>query len=166
VRDVKFPNIPDVKLPLTIHEAYRVHYGRLWNNGIVDVEPPRVGKPFPVMVPQVDQDGIDLAGIRMPEVAVPLATYTGWNPRAPQTGAPEELVDFVGSYIPFPRTKAEREQTGDPRLSIEERYHDRSHFLELCNTSANALMKEGFILAEDVPSLIARAKKYWDYATK
>jgi hypothetical protein len=81
-QDVKFPAIPGISFPRTAHEAWRVDYGSQWKTqGIIAYEPPRIGKAFPVMVPQVDADGIDLGGIRLPEVAVPLGTYTGWNPR-------------------------------------------------------------------------------------
>ena len=93
--------------------------------GIVSIEPPHVGKPFPMLVPQVDADGNESAGIRMPDVAVPLATFTGWNLRAPEIGAPQELFSMAGSYLPFARTAAERAKTGDPRLSIAERYATR-----------------------------------------
>ncbi|HEX8185028.1 MAG TPA: alpha/beta hydrolase domain-containing protein, partial [Blastocatellia bacterium] len=141
---VKFPRLPGIEVPRTIHEAYRVDYGPQFKQGIQSLEPPRVGKPFPAMVPQVDRDGIDLAGIRMPEVAVPLATYTGWNYRDPRTGSPNELVDFAGSYIPFARTRAERERTLDPRLSIEERYQGREQYLGLFAEAALKLVKDGY----------------------
>ncbi len=121
---------------------------------------------FPVMAPQVDQDGIDLAGVRMPEVAVPLATYTGWNPRDPKTVAPEQLVDFAGSYIPFAKAKAERERTGDPRLSLEERYTGRAQYPGLVAEAGVKLIKGGYLLAEDLPALIERAGQQWDYAVK
>jgi len=163
---VRFPRIPGVDSPGRIHEAYRVDYGPRFKEGIIDYEPPRVGKPFPVMVPQVDEDGIDQGGVKMPEVAVPLATYTGWNRRTPATQAPEELVDFAGSYIPFARTKADRNRTGDPRLSLEERYPTREHYLGMIAREALALVKGGYLLSEDVPSVVERAVTYWGYATK
>lgn len=164
---VNFPEIPGVKFPLTLHEAWRVDYGPQWKTrGIITNEPPRLGKAFPVMVPQVDADGIDLGGIRMPEVAVPLATYTGWNPRDPRTGAPEQLVNFAGSYLPFAKTKADRTRTGDPRLSLEERYLNRTHYLGLVTEAALKLVADGYLLAEDLPAVIGRAGEHWDGATK
>lgn len=163
---VRFPKIPGVSFPRTVHEAWRVDYGpEFKTKGIISLEPPRIGKAFPVMAPQVDRDGIDLAGIRMPEIAVPLATYTGWNPRDPKTGAPDQLVDFAGSYIPFAKTKAERERTGDPRLSIEERYQNRAHYLGLVTEAGLKLVKDGYLLAEDLPVVLNRATAHWDYAT-
>ena len=163
---VEFPKIPGVDFPRTIHEAYRVDYGPQWRKGIITLEPPRVGKAFPMMVPQVDRDGIDLAGIRMPEVAVPLATYTGWNPRDPRIGAQNELVDFAGSYIPFARTRVERERAGDPRLSIEERYQNRAQYLGMVAEAGLKLIKDGYLLAEDLPVLLNRASEQWAYATR
>ena len=146
--------------------AYRIDYGERWDAGIIDLEPPRVGRAFPVLLPQVDGDGNDLGGIRMPEVAVPLATYTGWNLRHPDVGAPEELSRLVGSYIPFARTRAERERAGDPRPSIEERYRSRAEYLGLAAEAAVKLAAEGYLLGEDVPALVRRAAEQWDHAQK
>jgi len=165
--NVNFPKIPNMKFPLTVHEAWRTDYGPLFKSkGLVANEPPRIGKAFPVMVPQVDADGIDRGGVRLPEVTVPLATFTGWNPRDTQTGAPDQLVDFTGSYIPFPKTKAERQRTGDPRLSIEERYADREQYLGKITEAALKLVKGGYLLPEDLPGVIERAAQHWDYAAK
>jgi hypothetical protein len=164
---INFPKIPGVNFPRTIHEAWRVDYGpEFKTKGVITNEPPRIGKPFSVMAPQVDQDGIDIGGIKMPEVAAPLATYTGWNPRDPQTGAPDQLVDFAGSYIPFAKTKSERDRTGDPRLSLEERYTNRAHYLGLVAEAGLKLVKDGYLLAEDLPALVERAGRQWDYTVK
>ncbi|MEP7336582.1 MAG: alpha/beta hydrolase domain-containing protein, partial [Acidobacteriota bacterium] len=165
--NVNFPKIPNVKFPLTVHEAWRVDYGSQFKSkGLIANEPPRIGKAFPVMVPQVDADGIDRGGVRMPEVAVPLATFTGWNPRDANVGAPDQLVDFTGSYIPFAKTKAERERAGDPRLSIEERYASREQYLGKITEAALKLVKGGYLLAEDLPGVIERAAQHWDYAAR
>jgi hypothetical protein len=165
-QEVKFPKLPGIEMPRTIHEAYRVDYGPRFKQGIISFEPPRVGKPFDVLVPQVDRDGLDLAGIRMPEIAVPLATYTGWNYRDPKTGAPGELVDFAGSYIPFARTRADRERALDPRLSLEERYPSREHYLGLFSEATLKLIKDRFLLAEDMPAILNHASELWSYATR
>lgn len=160
-QNVKFPKIPNVKFPLTVHGAWRVDYGPDFRmKGLVTKEPPLVGKPFPVMVPQVDADGIDLGGIRMPEVAVPLATYTGWNQRTAAMGAPDELVDFAGSYLPFPLTKA----ANDPRRSIEERYSSKENYLAKIKGATAKLIEGRYLLAEDEPAIIKRALEHWDYA--
>jgi hypothetical protein len=147
-----------------MHLAYRADYGPEFRTlGIVANEPPKIGKPFPMRVPQVDRDGNDTSGIRMPEVQVPLATFTGWNLRTKQIGAPDELSSMVGSFIPFPRTKAEREQRGDPRLSVEERYPNRQDYLRKIEASARELARKQYLLGEDVPSVVKAASGHWDY---
>src|ERR1019366_5525446 len=108
-------------------------------------------------------DGLDIAGIRMPEIAVPLATYTGWNLRAPEIGAPEMLGTQVGSFIPFARTKAERLKSGDPRLSIEERYQSKEDYLGRFEAAARALAEQRYLLPTDVPALANRGAAEWDY---
>src|SRR5262249_38355947 len=120
----------------------------------------------PVMVPQVNSDGIDLAGVRMPEVAVPLATFTGWNQRDPKIGAPDHLLDFAGSYLPFAKTKADRDRIADPRLSIEERYSSREQYLGMITEAALKLVKGGYLLADDLPRIIERAEQHWEYANR
>ena len=133
--------------------------------GVTDprlVEPPL--PPLPYLVPQVDTDGNDIAGIRVPEQAVPLATTTGWNFRAERVGNPNTIVALTGSYIPFARTAAERKATGDPRLSIEERYKSKADYLARIRSAADALVKSGFMLAEDVESSVQRAARHWDWA--
>jgi hypothetical protein len=144
--------------------AYRVDFGpRFRSHGIIDHEPPRVGSPFPVLQAQVDADGNETSGIRYPEITVPLATYTGWNLRAHETGAPGELAGLSGSYIPFPLTRAERERTGDPRLSIEERYRNKEHYLGLYAQAALQSIREGYLLAEDLAAVLEHAGKHWDW---
>jgi hypothetical protein len=161
---VKFPRISGISFPGHIQLARREDFGpEFRSKGIVTVEPPATGPAFPALVPQVDADGNDLGGIRMPEIAVPLATYTGWNLRAAATGAPGELASLQGSWIPLPRTKAEREKAGDPRLSIEERYAGREEYLQKFEAAARALVTAGFLLQSDVPSLLARGAAEWDY---
>ena len=103
--------------------------GPNWQQGILSIQPPKVGPAFPVLVPQVNEDGNERDGVRLPEITVPLATYAGWNLRDPSIGAPEQRVSFEASYLPFPRTAAERKKTGDPRKSIAERYAGREDYL-------------------------------------
>ena len=96
---------------------------------------------------------------------MPLATYTGWNFRSTATGGTNQLVPLLGSYIPLAQTKAEREARHDPRPSIEERYTSRQQYLDAINKSAAALVKEGYLLAADVPSVVKRATEHWEFAT-
>jgi hypothetical protein len=158
-----FPRIPGVHLPKEPYMAYRLDFGPEFRaKGIVAFEPPKVGKPFPILVPQVDVNGNDVSGVRLPELTVPLATYTGWNLRDAQIGAADIAMDMVGSYLPFARTRAEREKVGDPRRSIEERYGSRDEYVKLVTAAAEVLVNHRFLLERDVPSIAARAAARWD----
>ena len=110
-----FPAIPGVETSDRVHYAYRADYGPDFaTRGVVTEEPPRIGKRFPIRVSSVDDDGNEVAGIRLPEVAVPLATYTGWNLFNAESGPPDEVSSMVGSFLPFPKTAAEAQAAGDP----------------------------------------------------
>ena len=164
LNDVKFPKIPGVAFPTIMHLAYPENFGpQFRTKGITTQEPPEIGKAYPLMVPQVDQDGNDIAGIHMPEVAVPLATYTGWNLRSPEAGAPDQLATQIGSFIPFARTKAERAQSGDPRLSMEERYTNKEDYLRKFEGAAKDLATQRYLLPQDVPALVQRGAAEWDW---
>jgi hypothetical protein len=145
---IAFPAIPGVHSPKTISA------GR------------QDGKPLPFLVPQVDEDGNDRAGIRLPDLIAPLATYTGWNFRNPVIGGTDQLVDLTGSAIPFAKTKAEREARKDPRRSIEERYPSKEAYLAAARAAADALVKNGYLRAEDVPAIMTRAGDTWQFATR
>lgn len=163
---VQFPKIPGVEFPTRLHQAWRVDYGpEFRTRGIISIEPPKIGKPFPVLAPQVDRDGNETSGVRMPELRVPLATYTGWNLRDASIGAPDTLFNMVGSMIPFARTKAEREARHDPRPSIEERYAGRDAYLAQVTRAAETLVKARLLLASDVEKIRARAGYRWDELT-
>jgi Alpha/beta hydrolase domain len=158
-----WPAVPGVRFPTVRNEPVRMDYGPEWSRGVISIEPPGLGHVFPALVPAVDADGNDRAGIRLPEIAAPLATQTGWNWRAPRTGAPDCLAPYVGSYLPFARTKAEREASGDPRPSIEERYRSREEYLGRASAAALALVRDRLLLPEDVPAVLDRAAAHWDW---
>jgi hypothetical protein len=161
---IQFPKIPGVKLPERPELSYRVDYGpEFRSKGIISIEPPKVGQAFPLLLPQVDRDGNETSDVRMPDVAVPLATYAGWNMRAREIGAPDEIYSMVGSWIPFAPTKTERAQKHDPRPSIEERYSNRAEYLQLYGAAARRLVETGYILDRDVPALIDHGAAEWDY---
>ena len=122
--------------------------------------------PLPFLVPQVDGDGNEIAGIRVPDLAVPLATTTGWNFRSPAVGNPAEIVSLAGSYMPFAATRAERHAQQDPRVSIDERYRSRDEYLQKVRTVAADLARRGYLLEEDMDHVLARANAHWDYATR
>jgi alpha/beta hydrolase family protein len=149
-----FPKIPDVAMPRFNRQAFRLDFS---------VEPPKLGPPFPTLVPQVDLDGNETSGIRMPDIQVPLASNTGWNLRSPQIGAPDQLYTQAGSSIPFAVNKAQREKRRDPRASIAERYPTENEYLEKIAVAAQKLMKEGYLLDRDMPNVRALAAREWDY---
>ena len=155
VTNIAFPVIPGVHSPRGLTAGARMANPFLKGGA-------GAGTKLPLLVPQVDADGNERTGIRLPEIAVPLATYTGWNFRAPAVGATDNLYPLLGSYIPFARTKTEREERKDPRPSIAERYANRDAYMRKINESTAALVKDGFLLAEDVATATARAAAHWD----
>jgi hypothetical protein len=114
------------------------------------------------LVPQVNVDGNDEGGIALPEVAVPLGTHTGWNISTYRLGGLRYLAGLVGSFQAFPRTRAEREQSGDSRASIEERYNGRQDYLQRVRRAAAGLVRERFLLQADVEGVVERAGRTWD----
>jgi hypothetical protein len=124
--------------------------------------PAEAGEPWPTFVSAVDGDGNEAAGVRLPDVAVPLATLAGWNPRHPESGGPGQILPMQGSTLPFATTRAERERDGDPRPSIEERYRDRDDYLAQVRAAAERLVEERYVLEEDIPVVLANAEARWD----
>jgi Alpha/beta hydrolase domain len=161
---LRFPQLAGVTTTTAVHRAYRVDYGpRFRTEGIVTQEPPKMGKAFPILVPQVDADGNDIAGVRMPELSVPLATYTGWNLFNAKAGPTTVLSSMQGSYIPLARGSTDRERTSDPRRSIQERYRDKDEYLGRVSKAAQELVDQRFLLAEDLSMILANAGRHWDY---
>lgn len=161
-----FPSLPGVNVPHEANAGERLDFGPGWKQGILSLQPPRVGKAFPVLVPQVDEDGNERDGVRLPEFAAPLATYTGWNLRDPSIGAPQERVAFEVSWIPFVRTAAERKKNGDPRRSVEERYAGREDYLTRYGKALDELVAARWILPEDREAVTDRGKAEWDWAAR
>jgi hypothetical protein len=164
--DFRFPAIPAVSVPERVHQALRLDFGPQWKKRIITKQPPGVGKPFPVFVPQVDKDGNDLGGVRLPELEVPLATYTGWNLRDPKSGMPAERVSFLGSFFPFSKTKADADAGHDPRQAIADRYPSREDYLKKFADAAQKLAGERFLLRQDLDALVTRGGEEWDFVTK
>ena len=163
LEEVNFPNIPGVTLPTVAHEAYRVDFGPRWPEGIIDIQPPKLGERFPVLVPQVDMVGNELGGVETIEILAPMATHTPWNLRYGYPGGTDELTDFRGTFIPLPVTEAERERTGDSRPSIESLYSDKEQYLTAVERAALSLVEQGFLLEDDVRVTRDRASQYWDW---
>ncbi len=129
------------------------------------VLPPRPGPAYGSLVSAVDADGNEVGGIALPEVAVPLGTHTGWTLRHPSIGGEAQRLVFAGATIPFARTRREREGSGDPRPSIEERYRSREEYLERVRRAGAALVAQRYMLEEDIELAVALAARAWDHWT-
>jgi Alpha/beta hydrolase domain len=143
ITKLKFPALPGVQSPAIIQG------------------PRHDGRDQPFLVPQVDADGNELAGVRTAEQRVPMATYTGWNFRSSAIGGTTQLVSLLGTALPFARTKAEREMSGDPRLSVEERYPSKAAYMAQAAAVTDALVKSRFLLTGDVDGVRSRIDAHW-----
>jgi len=151
-----FKRIPEARYPAHHAKPRRLDWTSM---------PPRPGRAFGSLVSDVDGDGNEVGGIVLPELAVPLATHTGWNLRHSDVGGDEQLLVFAGATLPFHRTRAEREAAGDPRPSIEERYASRADYLERVRGAAGALARAGYLLEEDIELSVAAGGRFWDRFT-
>ncbi|MCI5122463.1 MAG: hypothetical protein D3908_14990, partial [Candidatus Electrothrix sp. AUS4] len=118
---------------------------------------PRKVAECPVLVPKVDSDGNEVAGIKSPDLLAPLGTYTGWNLR--ESGyAAGELCGLTGSYLPFAETEAERLMNGDPRPSLEARYGDHQGYVDAVHAAVEQLVAERLLLPSDAERYLQRAE--------
>jgi hypothetical protein len=155
-----FPGIPGVRYPDVIQRPHVLNFGpNFQRSSVIDREPPEILGHYVMLVPKCDADGNDLGCLLPPEVAVPLATYTGWNLRSREVGAEGMLASLMGSYVPFPRTDAERKAKGDPRKSIEERYANFDEYKKRCEAACADLVKQRYILQEDAERFLASREK-------
>jgi len=162
---VGFPKVPGVTYTGLMSTRYLLNYGSdFYRTGIMAINPPAVKSPifnnpengpiYPSYVPKTDADGNDVAGVRLPEVTVPLATYTGWALRSgPQAN---DGCEAAGQFVPFPKTKADRMNSGDPRLSIEERYPSLSAYSSAVEKAIDDMIAKRLMLPEDKPSNLNR----------
>ena len=157
-----FPTIPGVTYNGVMHTGDLFNFGPRFHQGILDVIPPiLLDTPYPVFVPKTDSDGNDMAGIRLPDVSVPVATYTGWALRASAPGDPVPIVDgcdAAGQRIPFAKTMADRLAAGDPRPSLQERYADHAAYVNLVTEAAQDLQRQRLLLDMDVQAYIVGAQ--------
>jgi hypothetical protein len=157
-----FQALPGVRVPDRVVPPARLDFGPGLARGAPDTLPPVAGAPFTTYVPAVDADGNERPGLRPLELLVPLATYTGWNPRHPDQGAGGDLMAMMGSTIPLALTREDRARRGDPRPAIAERYASRAEYLARVRAAADDLVVARHVLAEDVEALVARAGRLWD----
>lgn len=166
VSALSFPAIPNFGIANYAYAPRRLDFGPDWlSKGIAAYEPAHAGGSYPAMVPRIDADGNETSGIRLPELRVPLATYTGWNLRHPSVGSPDQQYSLIGSMAIFPRTKADREKAGDPRMSIAERYASRADYLSRVEAAAKDLAGRRFLLEADVARVVGLAGRHWDQYT-
>jgi hypothetical protein len=157
-----YGGIPGARFPVRISRPSRLDFGPQIDKGIA-AYPPKTGAPYRPVVSAIDEDGNEVAGIRPPELVAPLATFTGWNTRHPDTGAAGDLMSMNGSTLPFPLTQQDRERTGDPRRSIAERYASRSAYLEEVRRTTRELIAKRYVLPEDLEGIVERAGRRWDW---
>jgi hypothetical protein len=157
-----YARIPGARFPDRLPHAPRLDFGPEIDRGIA-VYPPKTGPAYRTYVSAVDEDGNEIAGLRPPELEAPLATFTGWNTRHPETGGAGDLMSMNGSTLPFAATAEERERTGDPRQSVAERYPSRAAYLERVRETTRKLIAKRHALAEDLEAIVERAGKRWDW---
>jgi hypothetical protein len=166
LKEVRFPEIPHASFPSFYPPIYRLDFGpKFRSKRLVTKQPPSVGKPYRLLFPQVDSDGNEKAGIRLPHIRVPLATYTGWNFEAVPLGKAEVLAGLSGSWLPFAATKKERVASNDPRPSVAERYPSKEAYLKRVEEAVNQLASERYVLAQDLDAILFAAEREWDYVT-
>ena len=158
--ELGWPDIPGVTYTGVITTHYCLDYGPDFDRGIVDNLPPSLaGRPaYPIFVSRVDEDGNEVAGVRLPPVAAPIATTTGWALRGTGFGE-NDGGEADGQHIPFATTKQERLAAGDPRRSLEERYGNHENYVKAVEKAARQLESEGFLLTEDVKAYVAEAEQ-------
>jgi len=149
--DVSYPPVPGVNWPKSVAGSWRM-----------DVTGPLTY--LPLLVSRLDADGNEIGGLRLPEVAVPLGTYLPWALRSEGAGLPQTMIPYAGAFIPFAKTKAEREKSKDPRSSIEERYSSRADYVRRVEEAATKLAQERYLLQEDIKTIVEDAGKHWDWA--
>ena len=147
--EVKYPH--GIERPRWPRTPRLLDFGpELESKGIVSIEPPKEGRAYTIRVPQVDADGNELGGVRVPELEVPLGIYTGWNLRTPSIGSPDHMVAFIGSFFPF------------GKAAISTRYAGRQGYLARVRAAGEKLSRARLVLPPDIEPLTQRAAQLWD----
>ena len=162
-----FRELPGVRVPPRTTRAMRLDYGPEAHLGRTTTLPPVDGEEYPALASNLDDDRNEVAGLRLPDLTVPVATYTGWNLRHPQFGNPDLFIGVTGGLagwtLPFPATRAERQSTGDPRPSIEERYASEEDYVAQVKDAGQTLVDQGYVLAEDLDEVVEQAAKRYRF---
>jgi len=156
-----WPDIPGVSYTGVATVRNLMDFGSQAQQGVLTIVPPHpTGMIYPAFVPKVDADGNDIAGIRLPPVAVPTATYTGWSVRAEGCGG-QDGGEHFGQTIPFAITREEREASGDPRPSMQERYRDGNDYVNAVSQAAQELVRRRLLLQDDADAYVQAARNEW-----
>ena len=159
VAEIRFPKVPGITAPKAVKAGGRVRNPQLPDGA-------GEGAGLPLLVPQVDADGNDLGGIRMPDLAVPLGTAAGWVFRPKSTGSPHELVMLRGAWVPLAPTQAQREKMNDPRPSLEERYASKDEFMAKVKAAIRKLIEQRLMLDDDLEPQLKQAGERWDWVVR
>ena len=154
--------IPRSNYPRRLPIPHRRNYELRTDVEQVTKMPPVVGKAYGSLVPEVNSDGNEVAGITLPEIAQPLAAHTGWNLRHPDIGGAAQPLMFAGGTLPFSSDLESRMSSSDPRPSISERYASKDDYLARVRSAADSLVIERYLLDQDVETCVAQAAKFWD----
>ena len=158
--------IPGLELPRAdrLPSLAPMDLGEHAGDGIPELPAKFTGEPYPAWVSAIDACGNELGGLRMPDVAVPVATHTGFNPRHAESGGDGQILEYLGSTIPLARTAAAREAASDPRRgsSIAERYASREAYLAEVRAAAQQLVEARYLLAGDVELCVSLAGERYD----
>ncbi len=155
-----YPAVPGMRHSGANLQPPRVDYGpRFLSEGVMTVVPPRMGEPYPTLVPTFDGDGNSVGGVRLPDVAVPLGTYQGWNLRHEKYGAASFLGRFDGSFWAFPVTRDQARQNQDGRASVEQRYATQDVYVAKVEEKAQELVRERFLLPADAAEYVRSAQQ-------
>ncbi|MCH8614521.1 hypothetical protein LZ016_00150 [Sphingomonas sp. SM33] len=161
--DLKFPKIPNVEVPQAPPPVWQLNLGPDYDARGILTEPPKLGSRYPLLVPQVDQDGNELGSWRGLAGSVPLGTYTAWNYQDRRMlKAFGMLSGLQGAFIPFPATKSDREQSGDTRLSVNERYGGLGGYMIAVDLAIDSQVSAGFLLPEERDRARAAMFSNWD----
>jgi hypothetical protein len=162
-----FSHIPGVRFPPRTLYARRLDYGPETTQGRTLTLPAIEGEAYPAMVSAVDADGNEVAGIRLPDLTVPLATHTGWNLRHLDVGNADLVIGITGGLagwtLPFPATRDAQQATGDSRRPMTERYASRDDYLDQVRVAVQTLVEEGYLLKEDVLRVVEGAARRYDW---
>jgi hypothetical protein len=161
-----FPAVPDVEAPVLVELHPRFDWGERFEQGILDNALPAPGPLYPNLVPAVGPDGNELAGIRTPHVAVPVASYTGWNYPKTFDGAGNTVASRLsGAWLPFCKDRQERISREDSRKSLAERYKGRGDYLDRLRRYAEKLVDQGLMFAEDIDLVLEQGAAMYDYVS-